>query len=166
MDRPSMMFGVGPGQFGTIGAQSPFRQYEKSFRDDGVPLFVHGAPGGPVHGRWLAQVQADVNDPRFLKRFQDGLKNSPAFRGHQVARGNYGEFGNQDAVAKRLTDVDLNAVLANHESAVALFEDKDVRHFDLSNSAGCAKNLIAGAATCSAKLNFALDVGVRERLFG
>jgi hypothetical protein len=26
MDRPSMMFGAGPGQFGTIGAQSPLRQ--------------------------------------------------------------------------------------------------------------------------------------------
>src|SRR5215831_17302973 len=52
MDRPSMMFGAGRGQFGTIGAQSPLRQYEASFRDEGVPFYVHEAPIGPVQGEW------------------------------------------------------------------------------------------------------------------
>jgi hypothetical protein len=42
MDRPSIMFQFqnGGGQFGTVGAASPLRQYEASFREDGVPLFV------------------------------------------------------------------------------------------------------------------------------
>lgn len=37
MDRPS--FGIK--NYGSIGASSPIRQLEKSFRDAGVPLYVH-----------------------------------------------------------------------------------------------------------------------------
>ncbi|WP_321475119.1 hypothetical protein [uncultured Paludibaculum sp.] len=165
MDRPSMMFGAGPGQFGTIGAASPLRQYEASFRDEGVPFYVHNAPMGPVGGEWYEHIKADVNDRQFLRRFQEGLKVSPTFRRLQVAPGNYGEFGNQDDVAQRLMAVDLAADLKTHESAMTLFEDAGVRHFDLSNAAGCAKHLISDAVTCSAKLNFALRIGAKEGFF-
>src|ERR1039458_7203761 len=70
MDRPSMMFNTGSGQFGTVGAASPLRQFEASFREGGVPLYVHEAPMGPVYGDWYDQIKADVNDPEFLQRFQ------------------------------------------------------------------------------------------------
>jgi hypothetical protein len=165
MDRPSMMFGVGPGQFGTIGAASPLRQHEASFREEGVPFFVHPAPMGPVHGEWYEQIKADVNDPKFLSRFQNGLKISPTFRNLQIAHGNYGEFGDQDDVARRMTAVDLSTDLGTHGSPMALFEDSGVRHFDLSTPAGCAKHLIAEAVICSAKLTFALHVGIKQGFF-
>ena len=58
MDRPSFMFG----DFGTIGTDSPMRSYEKAFRDEGVELYVHAAPRGPVEGEFLDQVRGDVND--------------------------------------------------------------------------------------------------------
>jgi len=87
MDRPSMMFGAGAGQVGTIGAASPLRQYEVSFREEGVPLFVHPAPMGPVQDELYKQIKADVNDSEFLKRFQSGLKTSPIFRSPVVATG-------------------------------------------------------------------------------
>ena len=92
MDRPSMMFGAGTatGQIGTIGAASPLRQYEASFRDEGVPFFVHPAPMGPVQGDWYEQIKADVNDFEFLERFQSGLRTSQTFRDLQIARGSYG----------------------------------------------------------------------------
>jgi len=142
MDRPSMTFGLGgtAGQFGTIGAPSPLRQFEASFREEGVPLYVHTAPGGPVEGRWLEQITADVNDPEFLKRDQAGLTHSPTFRGLQVPPGNYGEFGDQDAVAARLIDVDLVTSLEGRENPMHLFNDPAVGPFDLSSTAGCAKN--------------------------
>jgi hypothetical protein len=122
MDRPSMMFGKGPGQFGTIGSPSPLRQYEASFREEGVPFFVHPAPMGPVQHEWYERIKADVNDLEFLGRFQSGLKTSHTFRGLQIARGDYGEFGDQDSVAERMIAVDLSADLKTHESPIALFE--------------------------------------------
>ena len=80
MDRPSFTFYLGgndlggkPAGFGLIGAQSPLRQYEASFREHGVPLYVHEAPGGPVYGELLESVTADVTDSQFLSRFQEGF---------------------------------------------------------------------------------------------
>jgi hypothetical protein len=158
MDRPSMMFG----QFGTVGAPSPLRQYEASFRTEGVPLYVHSAPMGPVYGAWYEQIKADVNDSEFLRRFQNGLRTSSTFRGLQIAPGNYGAAGDQESVAKQMIDVDFSAEVKSHGSPIALFEDADVRHLDLSTPACCAKYLISNAVACSAKLNFALDTGTKE----
>jgi hypothetical protein len=165
MDRPSIMFGAGPGQFGTIGMDSPLRAYEASFRSEGVPLFVHHAPSGPVDDEWYEQIKSDVNDPEFLKRFQIGLDVSATFRALQIAPGNYGEFGDQDDVAKRIIAVDLCSGLAAHANPMALFEDSTIRHFDLSNAVGCTKSVVAHAVTCSAKLNFALSVGTKHGFF-
>lgn len=165
MDRPSMMFGTGRGQFGTIGAASPLRQVEAEFRANGVPFYVHEAPMGPVQGEWYEQIKADVDDLEFLRRFQNGLKASATFRGLQIQRGNYGQYGDQDSVAQKMLAVDLSADLRTHEHAMTLFEDPEVRHFDLSSPAGCAKHLVAEAVTCSAKLNFALNVGSKQGFF-
>lgn len=162
MDRPSLMFGQGgSGQFGTIGAPSPLREYEVSFRKEGVPLFVHPAPMGPIRNDSYDQIKADVNDLEFLRRFQRGLKTSATFRGHVIAVGDYGEFGDQDDVAQKLIDVDLAADLTSHETPIALFEDSGSRPFHPS-AGGIAKTLIAKAVICSARLNFALVVGTKE----
>jgi hypothetical protein len=158
MDRPSIMFGGTRGQFGTIGAASPLRQYEASFREEGVPLYVHSAPMGPVGGEWYDQITADVNDPEFLRRFQGGLKTSSRFRTLQIAPGDYGENADQDAVARRLIDVDTSTDFKSHESAMALFDDASIHPFQLSTAVGCAKQLVADAVICSAKLNFALTI--------
>jgi len=165
MDRPSMFFGGGPGQYGTIGAASPFRQIELEIREEGVPFFVHPAPMGPVHGEWYEQIKNDVNDPEFLRRFQNGLKISPTFRSLQIAHGNYGECGDQGDVARKVIGVDLLTDLKAHESPMALFEDSSVRQFSLSTPVGCAKHLVSEAVICSAKLNFALNLGAKEGFF-
>lgn len=162
MDRPSFMF---PGQYGTIGAPSPLRQFEASFRDEGVPLFVHGAPGGPIEGDFEELIATDVNDLRFLTRFQRGIKDSEAFRDMQIAHGDYGQAGTHENVAKKVTSVDLASSLSTYQTAMHLFVDSKVRHFDLSTQAGCAKNLIAEAVVCSAKINFALSISTKEGFF-
>src|ERR1700736_5982527 len=79
MDRPSFSFARG--QSGLIGAPSPLRNSEALFRDKGVPLYVHPAPGGPTPDELYEQIKADLDDMEFLRRFQLGLKTSPAFRG-------------------------------------------------------------------------------------
>ncbi len=162
MDRPSMTFGTG---MGTIGAASPLRQYEASFREEGLPLFVHPAPMGWVRDEWYKEIKADVNELEFLKRFQSGLKTSPIFRNLQIARGGYGEFGDQDSMAQRMIALDLSANLKTHESPIALFEDPAIRFMDLSNTAGCTKHLIFDAMVCSAKLNFALKISADSGFF-
>src|SRR5579859_4994879 len=80
MDRPALTFGGRESAFGTVGADSPLRQFEESFRKEGVPLFVHAAPMGQVSEEWYGQIKADVNDLEFLRRFQNGLRTSPTFR--------------------------------------------------------------------------------------
>lgn len=161
MDRPSFTFR----NFGTIAAASPLRQYEASFRDNGVPLFVHSPQDGPVYGDFYERVKADVNDLEFLKRFQNGLRDSVTFRNLQIARGNYGAAGDQDDVAQGLLSVDLANDLRTHESPIALFEDKSIRPFDHSTPTGRAKNLVSDAVICSAKINFALNAGTRSGFF-
>jgi hypothetical protein len=109
-------FSFGGGAFGMVGAPSPFRSFEQSFRDNGVALFVHDAPGGPVEGDFLDQIKADINDLRFLRRFQEGLKSSPTFRRLQITPGNYGEWGTEDNIYQMLSRVDLTADLSSHQT--------------------------------------------------
>ena len=96
IDRPSFMFG----HFGSIGTPSPLRSVEQSFRDNGVPLYVHEPQDGSVQGEFLQRVTSDINDIQFLKAFQAGLAKSLIFRGHQIAPGNYGAVGNENDVAR------------------------------------------------------------------
>ena len=122
MDRPSFFFGT----LGTVGAACPLRPVEASFREDGVPLFVHDAPGGSLAGTsFLEQIRIDVDDPLFLKRFQQGLERSATFRQFQIQPGNYGGFGNEQNVAEKLIGVDLSKDLKSHGTASDLFWDDE-----------------------------------------
>jgi hypothetical protein len=133
MDRPALTFGGRDSAFGTMGADSPLRQFEESFRKEGVPLFVQPAPTGPVSGEWYEQITEDVNDFEFLRRFQSGLRTSPTFRDLELARSEYRE---------RLVAVDLSTDLKNYQSPMSLFEDSHVPAIDLSTTVGCAKHLV------------------------
>src|ERR1700722_10101761 len=75
IDRPSFTFG----NFGSVGCLSPLRQVEESFRQEGVPLYVHDPRDGPVRGELLGHVQSDINDTDFLARYQRGLATSQVF---------------------------------------------------------------------------------------
>ena len=161
MDRPSMSFGGGQGQLITIGMASELRRFEASFRENGVPLYVHEAPQGSVYGEWYEQIKADVNDLEYLRRFQNGLSSSTAFRNLQIAPGNYGQAGSHGDVARALSEVHLATDFATHGSPIALFEDGTVKPFDHSRATGRAKTLVSKAVICSAKLNFALRVGAK-----
>jgi hypothetical protein len=158
IDRPSFMFG----NFGTIGTASPLRAYEKSFRENGVPLYVHSPRDGAVHGEFLEEVTADVNDPEFLKRFQQGLKKSLIFRDQQIAPGNYGAVGNHEDVTRELMSVNVEEDFKEHVTPMELIRDHEVQHFRFNTARERAKGLAAQAMTCSATLNFALNVSRQQ----
>ncbi len=154
IDRPSFSFG----NYGTIATTSPLRAYEKSFRENGVPLYVHTPNDGPVQGEFLEQVKTDVNDVEFLKRFQRGLEKSLVFRNQQIAPGNYGGAGNEEDVARELGRVNLGAVLGQYATPMDLFSDEKVHPFRFKTDTERAKGLVTHALTCSAMINFALNV--------
>ena len=158
IDRPSFTFN----NFGSIGATSPIRPYEASFREAGVPIYVHGIAGGRLEGDFLEQTLSDIDDLEFLIRFQSGIKSSKTFKDILVPQGNYGEGRNADDVANKLSNVDIAVVLENYGSAHELFYDDKVKPFDLSTPLGCAKQLLSTAALCAANLNFALAEGARN----
>jgi len=164
MDRPAFTFQNTHGELiaGLIGMKSELRDWEALFRSEGVPLYVHPAPGGPIPEELYEQVVVDLNDQDFLGAFQQGLKSSVAFRDLNVAPGNYGAAGDQPAVVRKLIDIDLVNGLGTHSTPVELFHDPHIMPFDLSTTVGCAKNLIFHAATCSAKLNYALNMGTKH----
>lgn len=160
MDRPAFSFGGGKkSNFGMIGSDSPLRPFEKSFRDEGMPLYVHGAPGGRISDEDYAEVAADINDMEYLHRFQRGLRTSPAFRRIQIPVANYGEVGNQDDVTKSALDVDLTTAFADYDTPVQLLEDPTVQLFRYTTPEERAKNFLNEVLTCSVKLNLALRIG-------
>jgi hypothetical protein len=150
MDRPSFSFL--PADCGTVGMRSPLRIWEEKFRSEGVRLFVHGAPRGPMSGELYQRVIADINDLEFLKLVQEGLQSSTVFRNLYILKEDWEKL-------RELKELDLNSALANYGNPEALFEDKTVRIFNPSTPLQVAKWLIFWAAVCSAKLNYALNVG-------
>jgi hypothetical protein len=158
IDRPSFMFG----NWGTIATSSPMRQYEQSFRDGGVPLYVHQPHDGPVVGEFLEQVQSDVNDVEFLRRFQKGLRESLIFRDQQIAHGNYGEVGGHQAVAQALFSVNVDTDFVNVAKPYDLVVDHKIQPFRFSTPEERAKNLAYKATTCSAIVNFALNASQHQ----
>lgn len=158
IDRPSFTFD----NFGSIGAASPLRSFEASFREAGVPLYVHSINGGKLHGDLLDQTISDINDFEFIAKFQSGIKSSDTFKNIHIPHGNYGEAGNADEVARKLSSVDFAKTIKNYRSASELLYDKKIKPFNLSSSLGCTKQLISDAALCSAKLNFALEEGAKN----
>jgi hypothetical protein len=161
MDRPSFSFYFGsPASQGfvTIGAASPLRQYEDQFRSEGIPLYVHAAPSGAMTGDLYEAVRADISDKVFLQRFQDGLRASDYFLNLYVPAGaNYGKWGTQKSIAEKLVGVDLN----KHDSALDVFCDPKLKPFEFATEEDCLKSLVSEAMTCSAKMNFALDISAR-----
>lgn len=164
MDRPSFTF---EGGLGTIGTESPLRQFAPLFKRDGVPLYVHEVPGGPLDGDFLEQVSADVNDPVFLERFKSGLRSSFAFQLDIVQRGDYpdidtNEILKAEAIVERFVSIDLSNVTQSHASPMALLTDASVRPYGFSNDLSTLKTFLFYAATCSAKMNFGLDKASKE----
>ena len=157
IDRPSFMFG----NFGTIATSSPMRRIEQSFRDKGVPLYVHSPRDGPVLGEFLEQVKSDIDDLEFLKQFQSGLEQSVVFRDHQIAHGNYGEVGNHEAVAQELINVNFESDFEGKTSTELLYDTK-IRPFRFQTGLERAKCLVQQATTCSATMNFALRVSEHQ----
>ena len=156
-DRPSFTFHFAGG-FGMIGSASPLRAYEQSFRDEDVPLFVHGAPGGPLHGEFLQKVVADIADQGFLQAYQQGLRETDIFCETQIARGNYGSGETHETLARKLAALDIKRI----NDPIALLEDATIKTFDLTSDDGVRKNFLHHAMECSAVMNFALDVGAKE----
>ena len=164
MDRPSLSIGA-PGTWGhftTIGTMSTFRQLQPALEAEGISTYVHPAYSGPVEGDLYASITADINDSAFLESFQAGLKSSAAFRSIQIKPGDYGRWGTANDVANLISSVDLNGVLAGYPSATEMFADPKVYMLNLSTPAGCVKNLLMYAHTCSANMNFALDVSSKN----
>jgi hypothetical protein len=162
MDRPSFSFGGrDKSNFGMIGADSPLRQFEQSFREEGMPLYVHGAPGGRIAEEDYSEVSADINDMEYLRRFQKGLETSEAFRRLQIPPANYGEVGNQDGVVRALLGVDLATAFSEYDNPIQMLEDKNIQLFRFSTPDERAKGFLNHALMCAIKLNLALHVGVR-----
>lgn len=160
MDRPSFTFICHGGHFGMIGHESPVRRYEKAFRDEGFPLFVHEAPGGPVYGELLAQVDADLKDPNFLRRFQEGLKESKRFRDLNIAPGNYGGGETNETLAPKLCTLDVTTL----EDLDAVIGNPKVPPFALNTAEGLARFFLMHAMECSAVLNHALQTGTNQEV--
>ncbi|MGD0426331.1 MAG: hypothetical protein ABSC10_06400 [Candidatus Acidiferrales bacterium] len=155
MDRPSFTFG---GRYGMVGAESPLRQHEESFRKEGMPFYVHEAPGGVVVGELLNEVESDLRDTTFMSRFQDGLRLSPHFRKLHIQPGDYGNGETHETIFHKIAAIDLE----HSRSALEIFNDPLVRHMDPATPEGCLKILASDAAFCSAKMNFAMRVGVQN----
>jgi len=162
MDRPSFSFYFAPNSRGfvTVGAPSPIRQHEEWFRSHGVPIYVHAAPTGAMVGDLYEAVRADVSDKVFLQRFQDGLRTSDYFLNlHIPAGANFGNGETQKTIAEKLINVNLEK---HGDSALGIFCDPKLIPFSFSTDEDRIKSLVSEAMTCSAKMNFALDVSTRE----
>ena len=158
MDRPSFTFICQGGHFGMVGHESPVRRYEKAFCDEGFPLFIHEAPGGPVYGELLAQVDADMKDPNFLREFQEGLQKSKRFRDLSIAPGNYGGGETNETLAPKLCTLDVTTL----EDLDAVIGNPKVEPFGINTAEGLARFFLMHAMECSAVLNYALQTGTEQ----
>ena len=138
------------------------RQFEQSFRDEGVPLYVHKPNDGPVVGEFLEQVKSDINDIEFLRRFQKGLDDSLVFRDQQIAHGNYGEAGSHEDVARALISVNIETDFARLAKPAELLYDNKIQPFRFKTPEERAKSLVSEATTCSAMVNFALNASQHQ----
>ena len=157
MDRPAFTIG----NFGLIGAPSPLRTAEQSFREDaGVPLYVHGVNGGVISTDFLERVESDLNDYSFIESYREGLSKSNTFREQQFPEGDYGSFGRtQKELITLFENIDLS-ILAN--SNAMEFLKKNYSPFDRTNPEAVNAFLLQRIALCSAQLNFALMEGARN----
>ena len=75
-----------------------------------------------------------------------------------VPAAHYAHGDTQKTIADKLTRIDLN----KFDSALEVFRDPKLRPFEFATEEDCVKSLVSEAMTCSAKMNFALDVGSRH----
>lgn len=155
MDRPSLTF---DGRSLTIGMASPIRQHEQWFRDQGVPVYVHQPPSGPVAGELLGMVEADLSDTNFMACFQEGLRTSPHFRNIHIQPGNYGNNETHETIFQKLAAIDLR----QSPRPLDIHKNSSLHPFDFATPESSLKTLVSAAAFCSAKMNFALEVGASE----
>ncbi len=157
MDRPAFTIG----NFGLIGAQSPLRATEQSFREDaGVPLYVHSVDGGKISTDIMERVESDLNDYSFLENYREGLSKSKTFRNQQFPKGNYGSFGStQKELIRLFENIDLSR-LANTNAVD--FLKQNLSPFDISNPDAVNAFLLQRIALCSAQLNFSLMKGANS----
>lgn len=158
MDRPALTIG----NFGLIGAPSPFRTFEKLFRDDaGVPLYVHGITGNKFSTDLLERVYADIGDELYINNFRQGLLSSSTFRAHQFPEGDYGSFGKtQMELISHLTNADLS--ILNSPDEVEQLLKKNITTFDKSNPEAVTVFLLKSIMLCSARINLSLTEGARR----
>jgi hypothetical protein len=156
MDRPSFTF---DGKHLALGMASPIRQHEQWFRDQGVPMYVHEPPSGPIFGALREMCEADISDRGFVTSFQNGLRTSPHFRALHLQPGaNYGNGETDVTILEKFLSIDIQ----ESTPLLDIHSDETIRPYDFANPAGALKTLVSMAAFCSAKINSALDVGVRQ----
>ncbi|MFT4060663.1 MAG: hypothetical protein QM652_14105 [Legionella sp.] len=157
MDRPALTIG----NFGLIGAQSPLRAIEQSFREDaGVPLYVHSVDGGRLSTDIMEKVVSDLSDASFIENYRDGLSKSKTFRNQQFPEGDYGSFGNtQKELIKLFENIDLSRL---DNSNTVEFLKQNFSPFDITNPDAVNAFLLQRIALCSAQLNFSLMKGARS----
>ncbi|MEY9607070.1 hypothetical protein ABIF74_011823 [Bradyrhizobium japonicum] len=108
LDRPSVTFN----NWGTIGHQSPLRQFET----EGLPvkLSVSNPPQGPARELYAPYVEADLTSPEFVKAVLDGLRTDNNFAAKCLQpAAKYGE-GLTGADVRRILLSDTNLYSADY----------------------------------------------------
>lgn len=80
MDRPSVSFP----RWGTVGHQSPLRDWVPAFADTPVRLHAYAPPSGPAELLYLPYVEADLASEEFRRIVLDGLADDESFAGKLV----------------------------------------------------------------------------------
>lgn len=102
MDRPSVTFG----NFGTIGFQSEFRRFKVDSTPIGFSVFT--PPSGPASELYRRYVDADLQDPTFIRTVLDGIKADAVFRSRVIQpEANYGWGTGQQIVDALVADDSL-----------------------------------------------------------
>ena len=160
MDRPTFSFA---GMCGQDGAPSPLRSADAQFREQGFMVYVHSAPRQVNTEELYRQIQADVDDPEFIRKFQVGLKTSRRFREKHISSLGYGEWG--DALVRRISELNLSEELKTYGTATALFEDPQISFYHpraIVSPFSFAKSLIMYTVMCSVAINFGLNESAKR----
>jgi hypothetical protein len=130
MDRPSVTFG----KWGTIGSDSPARQFIQVMASTPVPLSVYKPPSGPVSDLYRRYIEADLADGEFRRIFLAGLAGDPLFAEKFIQmdaqygspRGNYMLSGREVVRALLADEALLHAPISVeeiHENMYAVRDD-------------------------------------------
>ena len=93
MDRPSVTFG----NWGTIGCDSVARRFDWS----GSPVLVevYKLPSGPAQDLYGPYIEADINNPVFVKTVLEGFRSSDEFASKYIRfDANYGSGTGKEIV--------------------------------------------------------------------